>query len=198
MVMYCLVIASVIIEENHKRDFLQQYRSNLQFCRAQKGCSWRPREITLQIYSHLSGGFKKFRKILLPNGGAAHCASEGLSEAAGVDSCDCPDCRSELILYSPSNQAPRSRSLQRCEQKGKNSACLGGSRDGASTGLPQIGHLCFIAGFGSAFLTLVVLLRALVPLFWHIPHSIWPRAVLQGELLISVCRCPHRCRKSLR
>ena len=33
MAMYCHAIAWVIIEENHKRDFLQQYRSNLQFCR---------------------------------------------------------------------------------------------------------------------------------------------------------------------
>ena len=33
-VIYCLVIAWVIIEENHKRDFLQQYRPNLQFCRS--------------------------------------------------------------------------------------------------------------------------------------------------------------------
>lgn len=167
------------------------------FASFQKGCSWRPSEITRQIYNRLSGGFKKFRKILLPNG-AAHCASEGLSEAAGVDSCDCPDCRSKLILYSPSNQAPRSRSLQRCEQKGKNSACLGCPRDGVLTGLPQVGHLCFIARFGSAFLTPVVLFRGFVPLFWHILHSIWPRAVLQGELLISACRYPHRCRKSLR
>jgi len=35
MATYCLVIAQVIIEENHKTDFLQQYRSNLQFCRTQ-------------------------------------------------------------------------------------------------------------------------------------------------------------------
>lgn len=164
------------------------------FASFQKGCSWRPSEITLPIYSHLLGGFKRFRKILLPTG-ASHCASEGLSEGAGVDSCDCPDCKSELILYSPSSQTPRSRSLQRCEQKGKNSTCLGGSRDGASTGLPQIGHLCCIARFGSGSFTPVVLLRGVVPLFWHILHSIWPRAVLQGELLISVCRCLHKCRK---
>jgi len=164
------------------------------FASFQKGCSWRPSEITRQIYNRLSVGFKKFRKILLPTG-ASHCASEGLSDGACGDSCDCPDCKSELILYSPSSQTPRSRSLQRCEQKGKNSTCLGGSRDGASTGLPQIGHPCFIARFGSGSFTPVVLLRGVVPLFWHILHSIWPRAVLQGELLISVCRCLHKCRK---
>jgi hypothetical protein len=50
--------------------------------------------------------------------------SKGLSEKVSDDSLDSCRCGLEINVYSASSQAPRSISLHRLEQKGKNVACL--------------------------------------------------------------------------
>ena len=64
---------------------------------------------------------------------AIYCFLEGVSEFVSGDL--------KISLYSVSSQAPKSISLHRREQKGKYFELP----EGALTGLPQIGHLCFIA-----------------------------------------------------
>ena len=54
--------------------------------------------------------------------------------------CSC-DFRLDIILYLESNQAPRSISLQRCEQKGKERFSLVRACDGDFIVFLQTGHL---------------------------------------------------------
>ena len=75
------------------------------------------------IYNVLSVGFNKFHKILFLNA-AVYCLSEGLSEEVSDGSPDSCESGLETILYLESSQAPKSISLHRLEQKGKNVACL--------------------------------------------------------------------------
>ena len=51
---------------------------------------------------------------------------------------------SEVTLYLASSQAPKSISLHRCEQKGKNFASLDCFLGDILTVFLQVGHLCFI------------------------------------------------------
>jgi len=57
----------------------------------------------------------------------------------------------EIILYSASSQAPKSISLHRREQKGKNFASSDCFSGGSLTIFLQIGHLCFIIRYCSTF-----------------------------------------------
>jgi len=58
---------------------------------------------------------------------------------------------SEITLYSASSHVPRSRSLQRREQKGKNLTLWEFFSRSGLMGLWQIGHLCFILRYQSSF-----------------------------------------------
>jgi hypothetical protein len=74
---------------------------------------------------------------------AVYCSSAEVSEQVSDGS--------EIILYSASSQAPKSISLHRREQKGKNfisSDCFSG---GSLTIFLQIGHLCFIIRYCFTF-----------------------------------------------
>jgi len=62
----------------------------------------------------------------------AYCSSVEVSEGL------------EITLYLASSQAPKSISLHRCEQKGKNFASSGCFLVGILIILLQIGHLCFM------------------------------------------------------
>jgi hypothetical protein len=111
----------------------------------------------------------------------------GVMSVCPSDSCDRePD----MILYSASSHAPKSIYLHRREQKGRNFASSDFSVDDTLTILLQIGHLFFIPTF-----ILLALPQALVPAYERIQRSIWPRAVLQAELWVLVCRFLHRYRK---
>ncbi len=54
---------------------------------------------------------------------------------------------SEITLYLASSQAPKSISLHRREQKGKNFTSLDCLLVDALTVFLQVGHLCFIMGY---------------------------------------------------
>jgi hypothetical protein len=64
--------------------------------------------------------FNKFYQILLPKS-LVYCLSEEAGEVSD-DPADSRESESETILYLASSQEPRSMSLHRREQKGKNSA----------------------------------------------------------------------------
>jgi len=73
-----------------------------------------------------------------------YCFLWWVSVDVSDDWADSSDWNLETILYLASSQAPKSMSLHRSEQKGKNFACCDCSRDDILRILLQIGHLCFI------------------------------------------------------
>jgi len=92
------------------------------------------------IYNLLSAGFKKFPNILFLNIAVYRSSAEVSEEVSGC---------SGIILYLASSQAPKSISLHRCEQKGKNFASAGCFLGDTLTIFLQIGHLCFITQYQS-------------------------------------------------
>jgi hypothetical protein len=80
----------------------------------------------MQYDSLFAVGFNKFCNILFSNI-RLQAWSEGVSEALLGGSPDSGDCGSQIILYSASSHAPKSSSLHRREQNGKNFASSGRS-----------------------------------------------------------------------
>ena len=83
-----------------------------------------------------------------------HCSDEPalfpnprLHRPSQAASPEASNCSSRGIVYFASSQIPRSISLHRWEQNGKNRPASHSFRDGLSTGLSQAGHLRFMARF---------------------------------------------------
>ena len=91
------------------------------FASFQKGCNRYAfvKNESEGIYNLLSVVFNRFYNILFL-GIAVYRLPDGGSDEVSGRSLDCCDSGSETILYLASNQAPKSISLHRCEQKGKN------------------------------------------------------------------------------
>ncbi|OHB74551.1 MAG: hypothetical protein A2Z25_23820 [Planctomycetes bacterium RBG_16_55_9] len=95
-----------------------------------------PFKNVLNIYKILSVDYGKFYKILLldttvhSSSGLGWISPSGDPSLGLTDSSDSSDCGSEDIRYSESSQAPKSISLHRSLQKGKNGDCSMGSLPG--------------------------------------------------------------------
>jgi len=82
---------------------------------------WQKMDTT--IYNLSTAGFNIFlQHFMLLNVGIYFPEAE--PEETSDGSLGFCDCNPEIILYLASNQLPKSTSLQRCEQKGKNFASL--------------------------------------------------------------------------